>query len=67
MNFWLDLDRLYGLAWHDKGFLVLDIWIWGKSSVIRRIDRLWIVDLRVLHGLGGVESYYGTIPESEYV
>ena len=27
-------------------------------------DRLWIVDLRVLHGLGGVASYYGTLPLS---
>ena len=26
------------------------------------IDRPWIIDLCVLHGLGGVASYYGTLP-----
>ena len=33
-----------------------------KKKPLYRINRPWIVDLRVLHGLGGV-AYYGTLPE----
>ena len=33
-----------------------------NKTPLYRIDRPWFVDLRVLHGLGGVASYYGTIP-----
>ena len=29
-----------------------------------RIECPWIVDLRVLHGLDGVASYYGTLPKN---
>ena len=33
-----------------------------NKTPLYRINRPWIVDLRVLHGLGGVASYYGTLP-----
>ena len=33
-----------------------------NKTPLYRIDPPWIVDLRVLHGLGGVVSYYGTLP-----